>query len=77
MSDAATPTGGEMARYVTIKVMVLQQGRPVFSLVTKQVPQERDGYAFVNQLQQVADRFIRDGRGSRLPTALAGKDAAD
>jgi flagellar biosynthesis protein FlhG len=63
--------------YATIKVMALQQDRTVFSLVMNQVPPERDGQALVNQLQQVADRFIGGGLGRPVSLTYLGAVPAD
>lgn len=63
--------------YATIKVMALQQDRTIFSLVMNQVPKDRDGQALVDQLQQVADRFIRSGPGKPVSLAYVGAIPAD
>jgi flagellar biosynthesis protein FlhG len=74
----ATPEPTSLAdAYATIKVMALQQERTVFSLVMNQVPKERDGQALVDQLQQVANRFIRDALGRSVSLAYLGAIPAD
>lgn len=74
----ATPEPTSLAdAYATIKVMALQQERTVISLVMNQVPKERNGQALVNQLQQVADRFIRDVLGRSISLVYLGAIPAD
>ncbi len=74
----ATPEPTSLAdAYAAIKVMAVQQNRTLFSLVMNQVPKDRDGQALVDQLQQVADRFIRDGLGRPVSLACLGTVPAD
>lgn len=74
----ATPEPTSMAdAYATIKVMAMQQGRTAFSLVMNQISKEHHGQALADQLQQVADRFIRDQLGTAVSLYYLGAVPAD
>lgn len=74
----ATPEPTSMAdAYATIKVMAMQQGRTAFSLVMNQLSKEHHGQALADQLQQVADRFIRDQLGTAVSLHYLGAVPAD
>jgi len=74
----ATPEPTSMAdAYAAMKVMTMQQDRSRFFLVMNQVTKERPGRPLAEQLQRVADRFLREQLGKAVTLSYLGAVPAD
>jgi flagellar biosynthesis protein FlhG len=69
--------------YATIKVLAAQQQRAVIRLVVNQTSQAGEGRAIRSQLQQVVDRYVRNGSDApprldflgEVPTDASAREA--